>query len=453
MKNLINRIQIVFVSVILFATFALMMGIVSRFNYRWDFTSEKAYTLSDPTIQLLKDMRNDKIRLLAFYPQNDPSRKNLEIFMKQAAMHHPRFEYQFYDPDRVPKLTKEYQVSELYTIILEYSGRQERVIQPAEEGFANALLKLSSPEEINICFVTGHGEASAFHDDQAGYSRFREVLEINNYVAKEIILSRDKVPDACSIVAVPGPHRELNPEDFDELMKAFQSGKGVFFLIDPMDSGAGETFRRFFLKAGIFLGSDVVVDKMGKMVGGDFLIPLVSQYVSVHPVTKEFKLPSFFPVARSVQPSSETIPGIEAIPLAFTGSGSWAESNLDALENGEANFDAESDLSGPLSIAVASEIQGGEGQKGGRLIVVGDSDFLNNTYLDLAGNRKLAMNMVLWLSQDNRSVVIEPRRHEYKPLFITETQKMGLFMTAVVGMPMFFLVAGMVTVIYRQRTS
>lgn len=453
MKNFFNQIQLAIASVLLLGTFTLMMAIVMRFNHRWDITKGRVYSLSDQTIQLLKSMRDAKLRVLAFYPQNDPSRKNLEIFLKQAEMDHPALDYSFYDPDRVPKLAKQYHVDELYTLILEYKGRQERVTLPGEEGFANALLRLESPKVTQTCFVTGHGEASIAHEDRAGYSRFREALEFNNYSAAEIILSRDKVPDTCGIVVVAGPHRELAAEDFDALQAAFAGGKGILFLIDPMDPGSGEAFKSFFQKFGVFLGSDVIVDKMGRMVGGDFLVPLVSQYVSVHPITKDFKQPSFFPVARSVQPSSETIPGIESIPLAFTGSGSWAESNLAALEKGEATFDAEADLSGPLSVAVAAEAQDKKEGSHGRMVVVGDSDFINNAYIDLAGNRKLALNMIHWLSQDERAVMIEPKRQDYQPLFISEGQRMVLFITTVVGLPMFFLLTGMIFLIYRQRTS
>ncbi|HTL48570.1 MAG TPA: Gldg family protein [Verrucomicrobiae bacterium] len=453
MRYVLIRTQLLFVSVILFITFMLMMMIVSRYNRRWDFTQEKMYSLADSTRQILQRMGGHKLEVLAFYPQEDPARKDIEVFFKQIEMTHPNFKYAFYDPDRVPRLAKENHIKDIYTVVIRYQDRMERISRPTEESFANALLRLADPRVLDLCFSTGHNEASIAREDRNGMKMFRDVLEYNNYALHEIILTRDGVPDRCQVLVVAGPHRDMDPKEYEALRTAFDQGKGIFFMIDPMDPGTGQSFHDFFKAFGIFLGNDVIVDKMSRMVGGDFLVPLVNQYLSTHPITADFKITSFFPVARTVQPSTDNVPDMEVSPLAFTGSGSWAESDLGALEKGDASFQAESDLSGPLALAVASEKKTADGKSGGRLIVVGDSDFITNAYVDLSGNEDLALRMIHWLAKDDRAVAIPQKTLRYKPLFMTPVQQRIVLALAILGFPAFYLLSGMLRIFIRQKTS
>lgn len=449
MKNLWIRLQLFFVSVILLFTFILTYNIVLRFNHRWDFTEQKEFSLAEPTIKLLKELENSPIEVLGFYPQSDDGRKEFEVFLKEMNLHHPHFKYTFYDPDRVPQLAKKYQINDLYTVIIRYRDVIERVIRPTEESFTNALLRLAKPREWNICFVTGHGEASIENPEPTGYLSLDKALDYNHYKTNEIILLRDKVPSVCEVVVIPGPHRDFDSQEYQILSDAFNAGKSIFFLIDPMDEGQGVSFQEFFKKFGVYLGSDVIVDKMSRMVGGDFLIPLVTHYVAEHQITSNFKLATFFPVARSVQPATEETLGFEVTPLAFTSSGSWAEGDLKSLEQGEAAFHASTDLSGPIVVAVA--VAASDESKG-RMVVLGDSDFLSNAYLDLSGNRDFGFNVINWLTKDDRRVVIKPRFAEFKPLYLTSRQQTFIFIFSLMLLPGFFFVVGALILWRRNRS-
>ncbi|MCM8774756.1 MAG: GldG family protein [Candidatus Omnitrophica bacterium] len=464
MKHFFIRSQVIFVSVILLLTFAVMMALVMRFNSRWDFTKEKVYTMAETTSKLLRELRPGVVEVMAFYPHDDLARRDFEIFLKECQLRHPDFKYRFFDPDRVPRLAKEVQVKKQYTVILRYGGLQERIIRPDEESFANALFRLAHPKAYQVCFVSGHGEASVQQEDRTGVSIFKEALGVNNYKVKEIILTASKELKKCDVIVVAGPHRDLDAQEYSVLKKSFQRGQGILFLIDPMDPGTGLSFREFMKGFGIVLGEDVLVDKVSRMIGGDFLVPLVSQYVYQHPITANFDLPTFFPVARSVKPATDPVPGVEVVPLAFSGSGSWAETNLRALEEGEAAFQVENDLAGPICLAVAVEglekssvpFQGDASVSVSdpqhRMVVVGDSDFITNGYLELSGNEMLSLLMIQWLSKDTRSVTLQPRELEFKPLLLNPSQRLTVLSLTVGGFPLFFFAAGAVRILWRRRT-
>ncbi|MBI3317497.1 MAG: Gldg family protein [Candidatus Omnitrophica bacterium] len=453
MKQLLLKSQILFVSVILLLTFSLLFILVSQNNYRRDFTREALYTLSGTTVKLLKQLQEGPIEVWAFYPKELPEkRENFEVFLKQCQLEHPDFRYNFFDPDRFPRLAKQHKIKQQFSVLIRANDAEERIVEPSEEKFTNALLRLANPRSFDICFTSAHEEASVVREDRNGLKAFRTELEKNNYRVHEILLTRDKVPSLCQVVVVAGPHHEFEREEFEMLEEAFWQSKGVFFLMDPMDPGGGIPFIDFMRRFGVVLGEDVIVDKMSRLVGGDFLVPLVSQYVNQHPVTAEFNEPTFFPVARSVQPSTDPRPGFEVTPLAFTSEQSWAERNLVELEKGEAAFQPESDLTGPLVIAVSVQARTeNPPEEKGRMIVVGDSDFLTNAYLELSGNKSLALHMVQWLVRDERFISIQARHPEFKPLFLTREQNGLLLAVNLLLLPAGVLLAGAIYLTSRRK--
>jgi len=77
---------------------------------------------------------------------------------------------------------------------------------------------------------------------------------------------------------------------------------------------------------------------------------------------------SFFPLARSVRPMNEPPGGVEVQALASTGTGSWAETDLEALDKGQATFEEGKDVRGPVPVAAVAAIEpkgkGKEKEKG-----------------------------------------------------------------------------------------
>lgn len=452
MKQFLLKFQLLFEAVILLATLTLVYVVIQPFHERWDMTREKVYSLPPATVDVLRDLKDRRVDLLLFFPQEEPTRQALEIFLKECSQHHPDFHYDFYDPNRRPQLARKFSVSAAKTVIFRSGDREERLVAPTEEGFTNAFLRLLHPKDLDVCFVTGHGEVDLDDDGTGGYLRFRDMLRGYNAKVHAIVLTRDQVPEACQVVVVGGPRWDLTAGEFANLTRAFQKGKGVLLLIDPMDPGAGTAFLEFAKKYGVALGQNVIVDKVSRMVGGDFLMPLVSQYLVTHPVTRTLKQATFFPLVRTVQPSTDSVPGLEVIPLAMTSEGSWGETNLPDLENGNAVFDMKTDIAGPLPVAVAIEKKQ-TAIGGGRMILVGDGDFLTNGYLDLSGNKELGMNMVRWLASDDRFMDVKRPELRFKPLLLDVPRRTQLVIFLLGVYPLAFFILGGTYLVIRSRTA
>ena len=489
MRQFILKFQLLFEAAILLATLGLVYVVIQPFHERWDMTRDKVYSLPRATTGVLRDLKDRRVDLLLFFSQDDPARQGLEVFLKECSRKHPDFHYDFYDPNRRPQLARKFNVSDAKTVIFRSGDREERLVGPTEEGFTNALLRLLYPKDLDICFVTGHGEVELEDEGTGGYLRFRDTLQGYNAKVHGIVLSRDHVPESCQVVAVAGPRWDLTAAEFADLDKAFQKGKGVLLLIDPMDPGAGSAFLEFAKKHGVTLGTNVIVDKASRMVGGDFLMPLVSQYLVTHPVVKSLKQATFFPLVRTAQPSTDAVPGLEVAPLAMTGEGSWAETDLPALEDGNATFDMKADIAGPLPVAVAvqqttdnrpqtpDERENNKDQKpqtseqdlqspqktpgtvdpgpwtGGRMIFAGDGDFLTNAYLELSGNKELGVNMIRWLARDDRFMDVKRPELRFKPLLLDMPRRTQMMVLLLGVYPLGVFILGGVYLVIRSRAS
>jgi ABC-type uncharacterized transport system involved in gliding motility auxiliary subunit len=471
MKQFFLKFQLLFEAAILLATIALVYMVIHPFHQRWDLTREKVYSLPRATTGVLRDLKDRRIDLLLFYQQDDSAKKGLEVFLKECQRYHPEFHYDFYDPNRRPQLARKFNVTDVKTVIFRSGGHEERLVGPTEEDFTNAFLRLLHPKDLDVCFVTGHGEASLDEEGTGGYSRFRRTLQGYNAKIHSIVLTRDHVPDVCQVVVVGGPRWDLAAEEFADLDKAFQKGKGIFLLVDPMDPGAGTAFVEFANRYGVALGQNVIVDKMSRMVGGDFLMPLVSHYLETHPTGKSMKQATFFPLVRTVQPSVDTVADLEVVPLALTGDGSWAETDLAALEDGNSTFDIKTDIAGPLPVAVAvqqtTDIRPQTTDKTrtqvpspeervppqGRMIIVGDGDFLTNGYLDISGNKEFGLNMIRWLANDDRFMDVRRPELRFKPLLLDVPRRTQLIVILLGVYPLTFFIVGGIYLIARMRTS
>lgn len=451
MKRSLLKFQLVFEAFLLLATIVIVSTVLYRYNYRWDLTQEKVYSLPKATVEALKGLKGKRIDVNAFYLQHDRRRTGLEIFFKECQQKHPEFHYNFYDPTRRPQLAKKFRITEPGTVIIQSGDREEKILGTDEEAFTNAFLRILHPKNISLCFVQGHGEVEINGEEPTGYRVFRDTLTGYNATINEIVLARDHVPDACEVIIVGGPRWEIPDPELEDLKTAFYKGKGILFLLDPMDPGTGQVFIAFAKDFATALGNNVVVDKASRIVGGDFLMPLVSRYFMQHPISKVMKQATFFPLVRSVQPSSDLSPSLEVTPLAMTSPDSWAETDLAALENGDASFDVKTDIAGPLPVAVAIEqkTDGGEG----RMAIVGDSDFLNNSYLGLSGNKEFGLNIIRWLAKDDRFIEVHKPHFKFKSLILDASKRSFLIFSTIVIFPAVFFILGGIYLVIRSRTS
>lgn len=437
------------------ALLTLLNALAARHPLKWDLTEGGRYTLAPQSVKVTKGLA-EPVKFTAFFGEGQPGAHRFKELMGQYAYNNRKLSFEVIDPDRQPAAARRYKVRSYGTIVAERGEREERFFTVSEEAVTNALVKVSRDSKKKVYFVTGHGEHGLDDAGKSGYSEAKAALEEENYLVEPLLLARSKaVPDDAEVVVAAGPQADLLPEEV-ELLKAYQGRGGkLLVLVDP---GELPRLAGFLKERGLELAADTLVDRMSRLFGADALMPVVTQYTS-HPVTKDFGMASFFPVARSIRPMNEPPEGVDVQALASTGSGSWAETDLVTLGKGEAAFQEGKDVPGPVPVAAVATVERkaaegeaptGDGPPAARLVVFGDSDFASNTHLHLSGNGTLFLNAVSWLAEEQDLIAIRPPKSGSKPLIMTPAQGKALFWFAVVAMPLAAALVGG-GVLWRRR--
>ncbi|HQE96456.1 MAG TPA: ABC transporter, partial [Candidatus Marinimicrobia bacterium] len=89
------------------------------------------------------------------------------------------------------------------------------------------------------------------------------------------------------------------------------------------------------------------------------------------------------------------------------------------------------------------------GQREGRLVVVGDSDFASNAYFDNQANGDLFMNMISWLIADEDLIAIRPKNPEISTVNMTPAQTKTVMWLTVIILPA--IAFGVAIMVYVRR--
>ena len=484
------------------AVIVLLNFMGARNEYRYDASEQSIFSIAPQTALLLEGLAND-IHVLAFFRENEG--QAAENLLDTYTAGSDRFSYEMVDPDQRPEMAQQHEVTQYGTLVVVYGDNSTRVTDLSEEVLTNALVRITGAETKRIYFVTGHGEPDiTARETPDGLGQLAASLENEGAEVVPLLLATiPDVPADASLLVVASPQRPFLENEIGSLGRYLDRGGRAWFLLEPQRS---DELVPLLAERGIVVGNNVVIDVVVQLLAGPSagVEPVVSDY-GFHPITEQFNQNTVFRIVRSIEPAEELPDGITASTLASTSSNSWAESNVDLVfETGE--VDPEGDVEGPVSIAVAttlgpsilnwtmpaietapstnegpggaeiqdetestniaSDINESESQEiteaganataptdlEGRIVVVGDADWLNNSRLTVMYNEDLALNMVGWLTGGNESTIsIRPRARRASRITLTDTQGWGVFYATVLLLPELVLLSGLMIWWRRRR--
>ncbi len=464
----------------------LINYIFSKYHHRFDFTEAKLHSLSDQSVTVLKNLEKE-IRIKSFFLEGNYQKNTMQNLMDNYTYHTSKIKHEFIDPDKNPGLVKRYEVTEDGTSIFESGDKESRITSTSEEDITNAIIKISREKKKTIYFLEGHGEGSIEELEDGGYSQAKVELEKLAYEVKKMSLALpDTFPDDVDLLIIPGPEKDLFPDEIETIRNYLEKGGRVFFMVDPQTVPG---LTPFLAEFGIKLEDDVIVDTVSRLMGGDYFMPLVSEY-EYHTITSKFRYATFYPFARSVDTTEETPEGISTTVIAKTSQNSWSERQL---EEQQVTFDKEKDKAGPIPLAVVATIEYKAGEEEdapaeseeaepnpdaesgeekeqeedrtegeevigeekseqeGRLAVFGDSEFVSNRYYYTSGNGNLFLNTAAWLTEEADLISIQPKTASPKTIQLTPSQGRMLFFVSLIILPLAVLVTG-ITIWARRRS-
>jgi len=418
-------------TLVLVSSVAAILAILNllgyRYHKRFDLTTEKLYTLSDQTRQIVSSLQKD-VRILEFAKEANAQLAGLIPEYRSLSR---RVAYERIDPEEHPDLAKQHAIARLGEVVLTTGNRTERLEEFTEQAITNTILKVSRDAVKTVCFVEGHGEKSLNSMEGDGYALVARGLRGENYQVKTINLVTEKtVPGDCTVVVVAGPTAGLFPQEVSLLTSFLDAGGKVLFLLDPFTTPNLDSLLAAW---NIQLGNDILIEQnlFSQLTGTGPVVPLIGDYGS-HRITERMRAQTLFRQARSVRAASTPKPEVDTVELLKTSEQSWAETEL-PKGGGRVALDPAKDTKGPVSIGVVASKKVQEKQA--RLVVIGDSDFATNADIRQVANADLFFNTINWLAEDEDLISVRPKSPTNRRVTLTQAQQTLLFWFALVLLP------------------
>lgn len=438
-------------ALVFFALIFSLMGIVNYWAYKHpkqvDFSVFKLNSLSDQTKNVLKNMDDDItfkmfarkaesmswITLLEFYRIDKPSIKIEKI-----------------DVDVRPDLVGDYQISDAATLVVEYKGKRQKVVERDELNITNALIKISRPADPVLYFVQGHGEGDITSAENEGLKFIYEAAKNSAIDIRPLnLLSTQEIPADAKGVILWGPKTSLQNSEIN-VLKNYLGRKGnLMIALDPDLNGDNHQELRNFLAAHkIILRNDLVVDSKSFVSGSNGSIPLISEFSHDQTITKHFKGQVFFPLVSSLEIiPDQLVPEDRGTIISLFSTtpfpASWGETSLKEMTEQQMTYTAGKDKPGPLSLALAYE------SPDNRILVFGNSTFVINAYLKFGSNFALFLNSLSWIANEDRLISFNLPIIQSEPIFISEPQKGIIFYFSVLFSPL--ILFGIAIFMYRRK--
>ena len=133
-----------------------------RHHKRFDLTTEKLYTLSDQTRNIVRGLKQD----VTIDPVRQDGESTFDDLMAEYKNLTPHFKFQNVDPQQKPEVAQEYGAPHMGDVIVSFGNAQGaratgRARRLAEQDITGAILKVTSDKVKKVCFVTGHGEKAS----------------------------------------------------------------------------------------------------------------------------------------------------------------------------------------------------------------------------------------------------------------------------------------------------
>jgi ABC-type uncharacterized transport system involved in gliding motility auxiliary subunit len=429
----------------------LFVGILAIINFlaashsiRWDLSENQNFSLAPQTHRVLRSLSRE-VLITVFTREKDPGYQAYKERLDSYRQASPKISVEFVDPERQPKIAQNYGISRTDTAVFESSGHTVRVTAPSEVELTGALIRVSQDSKKRVLFLEGHGEPSLEDRERTGLSAAKDILIKQGYdVGTLSLLKEEAVPDRTAILVVAGPRRPVTPDEQERIHHYVEKGGHLLLLIDP-DTQAD--LNPLLNQWGLGVGPGALVDLQDRLAQGDLTSLLVRTFTE-HEITQDLSAAVLFPLARHITFDEQVGNAWDYVPLARTSPNSWAETDL---KGRVVNLNEQEDIKGPLPMAAAltPKVAPEEGKPRPAIVVIGNSTFATNAFVNFPGNSDFFLHTAAWLAEERDMMAIVPRDSALRLFTPNPLQDRALLYLQVILLPATMLFSGIV--VWRKR--
>ncbi|HEX6836679.1 MAG TPA: DUF4350 domain-containing protein, partial [Polyangia bacterium] len=368
----------------------------------------------ESTKKIVEQM-DQPIQVSLFFPPSNEVKEEVIGYFDDLQKASSEVQVQVYDRDVDPAKAKELGVTGNGIVVIARGAHREQMSVGLELEGARAqlrnldrdvqtrLLKVAKPPRT-VYFVTGHGERTfdpvGDTDKRATIRDMREIFQQQGYTVRQLGAAEglaSDVPQDASLVVIVGPQKDFLPEEAASLQRYFQRGGRIFIALDPESGDEHALLAPLGVKyVTAMLCNDVAMARKANQITDRENI-----------VTASY----------SSHPSVTTLGRYGGrAPLIMIGAGHFEEQKDKPKDNivdvtvrahpatwddlnGNFQFDAPAEQRKAYELAMAITKKGKDKDKKdeGRVILVGDSDFVSDGVIGAYGNPLFVLDGAKWL--------------------------------------------------------
>jgi ABC-type uncharacterized transport system involved in gliding motility auxiliary subunit len=430
---------------------AAAIGYLStRYAHQADWTANGRTSLSAESRAVLARF-DGPVEIVSYANPQGDLRQTVAGFLQRYQAVKPDLSLRFVDPQLDPAKMRELGITVDGALILHYKDREQRLDELSERSLTNALERLLRGSDRIVAFVTGDGERRADGQANADLGIFMAQLEARGMRAVPLNFAQvTAVPEHTDLVVLASPSLALPPGAVQALVAHVQNGGNLLWLSEPANDDLG--LKPLADALGVRVLPGVLVDGSGSALGlRDPRLIALGDYPP-QAITRGFTLTTLFPQASAL--AKVTQGDWAVVPFLRSGAQSWTEFQpIDNNKPSDIRYDADAgELKGPLDFGFAlSRLSPSPDKSEQRAVVIGDGDFLSNSFLGNGGNRALGERVFDWLLGDDKLVELPPRGAPDRLLDISQTELNALSFGFLVALPVLLLLIGGLIVWRRRR--
>lgn len=400
------RIQHIIYVILLLLCIFTAGWLSNEYNIRNDWTAGARHSLSQDTLKLLAEIKQP-VSLRTYQADDTTLLQAITEILNRYQYNNKHFSYQIINPDIHIIQAKADHIEKYGQTIIEYNGKMERIDSLSEESITNALLRLYRGEQANLLFLSQHNEKNILDNSPGGYSLLAQQLAQKGFISRQFNLLQHSLTPGRDVLVISATDKALHDNELKAILHYIQQGGNLLWLLEPE---LNESMQSVASELHIETLSGTIVDdneKISRMLQlkHPAIIPVLEY--RMHPITQKMQYYTLFTGATAIRPLSSDSPWIHS-DLLITSDSSWSETDglLPAVQ-----FNPQNDTAGPHTIGIAQQrqIENALQESAQRVVIIGDSDFLNNQNLGQGANFDFISKTFNWLSEADRLINISPK--------------------------------------------
>lgn len=443
---------------ILFIGIIVLLGYLGKtYKIEADWTFDNRNTLTDTTQNLLSTL-DKPLKFVAYVPDDPVLHEELSKLVDKYRRFKADTHIEFVNPDLEPAKAKNAGIAYTGQLALYLGERHEIIETTGEQTIVSVLQRLSRNAPRFAIFLEGHKERDPFSPQSTGMKKLVDTLQKQGFkIQPHNLLRTQSIPTNTDILVIAAPQTKLLEGELKIIQRYMKNGGKLLWLQDPDST---DSLTPLADQLGIVIHKGTVVDsniELQQMLGiqNAAAIPVLDYGRSK--ITKNIETQTLFPFSCMIEEDfdakgNDDISGeydafLSSMPT------SWLETG--SITEGDITFDADKDdIQGPipLAISIKKKIKKEDDKTiEQRIIVIGDSDFMLNSFIGYGANMDLAVNMFNWLSADDKLVEIKSQTARDVQLDISEHVLLSFSLFFLILLPLGLLITGALIWIRRRK--